>query len=142
MADLVAQHARQLRLRVEGGEDAASHEDESAGQREGVHHDVVNDLEAPGQARLLRPGGQILADPAHVLLQLRIVIQAHVGFDLLGALAPHLDLLALADENQLPLARRRVDRTAGEGQRCQREGGYCSGEPHGQPSCHPIGLTS
>ena len=47
MSDLVSQNPGELCLRVEVREDSARHVDEAAGQGEGVHHRVFNDLEAP-----------------------------------------------------------------------------------------------
>ncbi len=119
MADLVAQHGRELGLRLHQGHEAARHVDEPAGQRERVRCRVVDHAEAPGQLGPLRARGERRADAADVGLQPRIFDQADARLDLLRGLLPHLDLLPLGDERQLALPGDRV-RGASAGRRRER----------------------
>src|SRR2546422_9460198 len=49
VADLVAHHAAELGLGVQVGQDSAGDVDVAAGEREGVDHRVVHDVERPRQ---------------------------------------------------------------------------------------------
>ena len=114
VADLVPEHARELRLVAHVGEDAAGDVDEAARQRERVHHVVVDDAEGPRQVGPLRLGGEPAADRRHVLLDLAVVVEAELLRDLRVGLLPHRDLLLLAHQGELALAGGRVDAAAGD----------------------------
>ncbi len=140
VADLVAEDGRELRLGVEVGQDPPGHVDEAAGKGERVHHRVVHHGERPRKAGPLRDLGHPLAQLRDVRLEGRVGIDAEGAQDLGVGLPTHLDLPALADQGELPLARGRVHR-AGEAsspdQRGQEEsdeeGAGTTAEGHGDP---------
>ena len=113
VADLVADHARELRLVRHVGHQAAGHVDVPAGERERVHRRVVDDVELPGQRGPLGLRGHLLADLRDVALHVRVGDEGVGLLDLGGGLLPELDLLLLRDERDLPVPRDRVADTAG-----------------------------
>ena len=78
VADLVAEHAGQLRLVVEKRQDAARDVDESARQRERVDRRLIDDGELPRKVRPLRQLRETQPDVADVLCELGIVVDAHL----------------------------------------------------------------
>ena len=68
VADLVAEHAGQLRFVVEKRQDAARDVDEAARQRERVDCRLIDDGELPGQVRPLGELRELEADVADVLV--------------------------------------------------------------------------
>ena len=79
VADLVPEDCHQLGLGAQVRHDAASDVDVPAGQGEGVDGGIVDDLEAPGQVGPLGPGGEALAEPLDVGLDLRVRVEAVRG---------------------------------------------------------------
>ena len=104
VAALVAQHAGQLGLGIEIGENPAGHEDLPAGRGERVHLGVVDHLEGPGEPRPLGGGGEAGSQRPDVVLHRRIGVVADGGPGALGRLVAHRDLFLLADQGELPLA--------------------------------------
>ncbi len=106
VADLVAQHGRELRLVLHVGQDAARDVDVAALGRKGVDVVGVDDREMPFEVGASADLGEFLADPLHVFLQLQVVVHAHrlddLGvhrlrlLDLAGRLLRLLDLGFLA----------------------------------------------
>jgi hypothetical protein len=78
VADLVAEHRGEVRLVLEVGQDPARDVDVAAHGREGVHVVGVDDREVPLELRPLADRRELLADPLHVLLQLEVVVHAHL----------------------------------------------------------------
>ena len=76
VADLVAEHGRELGLGIQVVHDAASDVDVPAAGREGVDVLAVEHRERVLQLRALARLGGALADFVHVGLQLRIVVDA------------------------------------------------------------------
>ena len=111
VADLVAQHGRELRLVLYVGQDAARDVDVAALGRKGVDVVGVDDREMPLEFRARGVRGEFLADMLHVLLQLQVVVHAHRLGDLevhrlrLAHLATRL--LRLLDLGFFGLGRRR-----------------------------------
>ena len=120
--DLVSQHAGQFRLVGEERQDTARDVDEPAGKRERVDGGLVDHRELPWQARALRELGEPQADAAHVLLQLRIVVDAHLRADLGVRLLAERDLLRFAHQRELALPGHGV-RGTGRAQRDTCQGG-------------------
>jgi hypothetical protein len=79
--------------------------------------------EAPRERGTLGEGGEPFAHPLHVRLERGIVHDPDRRQHLGVSLAAELDLLPLADERELPLARGRVRRAGGAGEEGRREGG-------------------
>src|SRR6185436_11055277 len=120
--DLMAEDTGQLRLVVQEGEDSARYIDVAAGKRERVDGRDVRDGEMPGQARTFGRLRELHADGRHVLLQRAVVVRTHFLPDLDVVLLSERDLLLLAHEGELALARRGV-RRAGTGEtQCRQDG--------------------
>jgi len=128
--DLVPDDTRELRLGAEVRQDAARDVDEATGQREGVDGRIVHDLEAPGQPGPLGGGGQPLADPIDVGLDLGVRVQAVGGHDLGVRSAAHRELLGFAHQHQLLLAGGGV-RGAGGSAHHRGQGQRRTRAPHG-----------
>jgi hypothetical protein len=94
-------------------ENAARDVDEAAGQGKSVDRRLIHDGELPRQPRPLGLLCHAEADVADVLLQRRVVVDAHLLADLPVGLLPHRDFLALAHERELTTAGHRV-RGAGD----------------------------
>ena len=114
VADLVPEHAGQLRLVVQVRQDAARDVDEAAGQRERVDGGHVHDRELPGQVRALRRARQAQADVRHVALEALVAIARHRALHLGGGLPAHLDLLGLGHHRDLLPAGHRVGGAGGD----------------------------
>ena len=123
MADLMAHHAREFRLAVHVGEDAAGEIDEAARDREGIHDRVVDDLEIPGEFRALGDARHREADVRDIALQRFVLVEPHAGRDLGGILLAHRDFLGFADQHELALSGHRVRRAPRELDRAQGRGG-------------------
>jgi hypothetical protein len=111
--DLVGEHRGELVLGVRDGEEAARYEHVSVGECEGVRLALVHDLERPRDSAAPR---RVLRDPpshcADVLREPRVLDDAHLGDDALGALAPELRLPLVADQDDLRLPRHGIHGTA------------------------------
>ncbi len=128
VSDLVPEHAGELRLGLEVGQDAPRHVDEPARKGEGVDHRVVHHLERPGEIGALGGRREPVADARHVALERRVVHQTQGRPDLLVGCASHLDLLLLADQRELTLSRSGVHGAAEDEERS--EGNDDSDEAH------------
>ncbi len=106
--DLVSQHRDQLGLGVEVGHDPAGDVDVPAGQRERVDQGIVHHPESPGQIGPLRDAHQVVAQVGYVALDRRVGVDAKGRRHLRIGLPPHGNLLALADQHELPLSGGRV----------------------------------
>ena len=78
MADLVAEHGSEIRLVLEVGQDAARDVDVAAHGREGVHVVGVDDREMPLELGPLAHCRELLADPLHIVLELDVLVHAHL----------------------------------------------------------------
>ena len=125
VADLVPQHARQLRLGVQVREDAARHVDVAARHGERVHRGIIEHGEVPRQVRQVRGPRDLLAHTLDVGLERRIVVPAVLLEDRLVALLADLQLLRRAHQRDLPPPGHRVDGAA----RCDDDRG---GEQQGE----------
>ena len=92
---LMSEHGRQLGFVSKEREDAPRDVDESARQREGVHGGRIDNRVRPRQARPLGGPGEALADAVHVLLKIRVLVDAHLPPDVLICLLAELNLLGL-----------------------------------------------
>ena len=126
VADLVGDHAGELRLVIGERHQAARDMDVTAGQSEGVDCGAVEDDEGEGRLGLLR---SLLKEPAetrNIALECRVIVKAaerlHQLGMFLGADAP---LLAGREEgSELLVAGRWIDAASAEQERrgrCQRE---------------------
>jgi len=109
VADLVSQDPDEFRFGAHVREDAPGDVDESAGHGEGVHERVVHHPEGPGKVRALRCPGHGHPQAPDVALEGRIRVHAHLGYDLGIVVLAHSDLLGLAHQGELAVARRRID---------------------------------
>ena len=102
VADLVAEHGREVRLVLEVRQDAARDVDVPAHGREGVHVVGVDDREVPFELGHLADRGELVADALDVFLQFEVAMHAH----LLGEGDVHLlrgaDVLAFLLRLRLP----------------------------------------
>ena len=89
VADLMSEHAGQLRFVAKKRQQAAGDVDVPAGQRKRVDRRNVDDRELPGQVRPLGQARQPQADVRDICLQRAIVVDAH--------LFPDFGILLLAD---------------------------------------------
>ena len=116
MTDLVTDHPREFRLRIEIGQDAARDVDIAAGQGERVDVRAVDHSEMPLQARPVALLRQRLADRIDIGLQrgggnCGVFLQ-----DILVRRSAHLDFLRLGHQNEIPVARDRILRAVGKRQ--------------------------
>jgi hypothetical protein len=130
VADLVADHSHEFGLGIQVGHDAARDVDVPAGKSERVHRGVVHDAECPRQAGPLGASRKPRAEALDVLLQPLVGIQANRRGDVLVHLAAHFDLLRLADQRELPLARDRVGGAADCRGRPEGDAPAEDGSPH------------
>jgi hypothetical protein len=119
--DLVPEDAHELGLVVEKRNDAAREIDEPARQRECVDCRLIDHRELPGKIGPLRQLRQTQAEIAHVALQLGVVVDPHLRFDLRVGVAAERDLLRLAHQRELAASRHRIGR-AGGNERHEHEG--------------------
>ncbi len=89
MPDLVAEHAGELGLRVQIGQDPARDVDIAAREREGVDDRIIEHREVPLDIGEMGHGRQPPADGIHVGRNGRILIDPILGHDRLMALPSH-----------------------------------------------------
>lgn len=135
VADFVPEHAGELRLRVEVGEDAARDVDVAAGHRERVDDRIVEHGEVPVEVGQLADLREPLSDAVHVSREPGVVVLAVLGDRRRKALATDLLLLLGADQRELSPAGRRVDRAA-RSQGEERAAGEHAREPSSDAPVH------
>jgi hypothetical protein len=104
VAGFVPEHAGKLRLVVEERKDATRDVDVTAGKREGVDRRHVHDAVMPWQIRPFRRLRELHADAADVLLEIGIVVEAHLLLHLRVGFLTGRNLLRLAHQVELALA--------------------------------------
>ena len=112
VADLVAEHRRELRLAVEIGHDAARDVDVAARQREGIRLLAVEDRKRPGEIGAFSLGSDALPDLVDISLQALVVVPSVLLEDLRVHLAPDVDLLFLGHRDDVRAAGGGIARTA------------------------------
>ena len=98
VADFVAQYARQLCFRIQIGDDAAGNVDVTARNRERVDDRTVEHAKVPVERRQVGRRSELLPDRIDVVLHGGVPVETVFRLDGRVSLAPHLQLLARADE--------------------------------------------
>src|SRR5262249_45004109 len=122
VANLMGNHAGQHILIVPRRVDQSGVDVDVARDREGIDVARIDHAEGPGEIGSLRHACQAAAQMAHQVVELRIAADAVPLLYLHISLSPRLNLLALADSEELRLG----DRGAHDCGRDEGEPGSCS----------------
>ena len=114
VADLMAEDRYQLGFRIEMGQDAAVDVDVAARQGHGIDYRIVEHGKRPVQIGPFGGGRDPFPEFLDVGLPLGIIVGTEGGEHLRMGLRPHLDLLGLRHQRELPLTGGRIHRAGGD----------------------------